>query len=206
MFDTVMQIQQTDMSDPEKSKDVIARIHLLVNAFDTHAHHEDHFVFNAAEIHAPSLIAEFEQEHEKDHQLSNEIRSLLAAYEIAEDKFGAGRALYYAVNEFVAFNLQHTNKEETILNEVLWKHYTDGEILDMQRSIERSVSPEEIAMIFEWMVRGINDVELLGWLNAVKREAPEFVLNMILEAGARHLPEARWSRIERALTEGVVAG
>ncbi|GAB2685301.1 hypothetical protein GCM10027037_03480 [Mucilaginibacter koreensis] len=202
LFDTVMQLQQTDLTNIEKSAPAIAQVELLLDLFDAHAYHEDSCILNAAEQHAPAVIKSFESEHETDLELARQLRATVAAYKVATDTFSAGNNIYYALNDFVAFNLKHMNKEEQLLNSVLWQHYTDAEILDMERNIQQCIEPQKMNVYFEWMIKGMNDVELRMWLTAVKSEAPDFVLAGLLQACAHHLPEHRWLALEQQISEG----
>jgi len=197
MCDTIMQLQQTDLADEEKSRPALAQTALMLDFFDTHAWHEDNFVLAAAKEHAPEVMAMFEQEHVEDHLLSDQLREKIEVYGRSENKYEAGRQLYYAVTDFVAFNLRHMNKEEVLLNSILWKHYSDAEILGMERNIQQSVTPEKMLLAIKWMVKGINDTELTHWIDGVKRGAPAVVLQMLLTACETHLPAQRSQRVTR---------
>jgi len=203
LFDTVMQWQQTDMTNSEAAAPVACQVNLLLDIFDAHAHFEDNFIMHPAAHHAPELMADFEAEHETDLQLTNELRTKLGFYHEATDKLAAANEVYYALNDFAAFNLRHMNKEEQLLNRVLWQHYTDADILDMEREIQQRISPDKMPVYFEWMIKGINDTEMLLWLSAVKCEAPDFVLATLLGACAQYLPAERWTKLEHQLSEGV---
>lgn len=195
LFDSVLQLQQTDLTNIDKSKPVLIQIQSLLDLFDSHAWHEDNFVLTAVKEHAPDIIAMFEQEHVEDHRLSEQLQEKITAWWQAEDKYEAGRQLFYALNDFVAFNLRHMNKEEMLLNNILWQHYSDDEILAIERNIQQAVSPDKMQVAIEWMVKGINDEELMHWIGGVKHSAPQPVLQALLAACAKHLPAQRWQRL-----------
>lgn len=199
MFDTILRLQHSHFADPESSRPAIGQVELLLGMMDGHAHHEDNFILHAAEKHAPDLIHEFESEHAIDLSLSNQLREKIAAYWLAEDKSSAGKEIYYALNAFVAFNLEHMNKEEQVLNPVLWSHYTDAELLGIVRAIQQSIPPEELNIGLEWMIKALGDSELLPWLRSVKQEAPAFVFDNLLAAAEKHLPSSRWSVVKEQL-------
>lgn len=201
MFDTVMRLQRADPGDPVGFRQAIEQIELLLELMDGHANHEDHFILHPMEERAPILIQEFESEHVVDLALSAQLRQKIAIYHEADDKEEVGRQLYYALNAYVAFNLQHMNKEEQQLNQVLWAHYSDQELLGVVQKIKQSVRPDEMKIVFEWMVKGLNNVELLQWLNALKRQAPAFVLRMVVDACCEYLPAARWQPIKASVGE-----
>ncbi|MBS1662366.1 MAG: hemerythrin domain-containing protein [Bacteroidetes bacterium] len=199
MFDSVLQLQRADLSDPENTRPAITRIELLLGMMDGHAHHEDHFILHAAEKHAPALIQEFENEHVTDLALTGQLREKIAAYWQAEDKPNAGKEIYYALNDFIAFNLEHMNKEEQVLNLVLWEHYTDAELFGMVQNIQRSIAPAEMDIAAEWMIKGMGNAELLPWFKAVKQEAPPFVFDNLMSIAEKHLAPSRWSQVQAQL-------
>lgn len=199
MFDTVMILQQTDMQDPATAPIVLEQAELLLNIFDAHAHYEDTYILAAAQRFNPAMVEEFESEHVTDLQLTENLRRQISAYQNAImpwDKYYIGFNLYYALNDFVAFNLKHMNKEEQLLNEMLWKNFTDEQIIDMERRIQQEIPADKVFTYFKWMVKGINDSELHQWLKTVKEEAPEFIFNALVEECRINLPASRFSRVE----------
>ncbi|MFD0792724.1 hemerythrin domain-containing protein [Mucilaginibacter litoreus] len=205
LFDTVMQIQQTDMSNAEAAAPVLEQTELLLHLFDSHAYHEDTCILSAAEQHSPQVIKDFESEHETDLALSNSLRQKVTDYRLGQSdaaRYVAGYNLYYALNDFVAFNLKHMNKEEQLLNTILWTNYTDAEILGMEHQIQQQIEPEKMLTYFKWMIKGINNTELIIWLNAVKAHAPDFVFNALLETCQQNLPQDRWAVVEQQISEG----
>ncbi|HVU93588.1 MAG TPA: hemerythrin domain-containing protein [Puia sp.] len=205
MFDTVLRLQRSDLGNVEESLPAIRQVGLLLQLMDGHAHHEDHFILHPIEEKAPAFILEFEGEHVTDLALGKQLREMIEAWHGAEDKREAGSRLYYALNAFVAFNLNHMNKEEHELNQLLWRHYSDADILGMVRRIQQSVPPEEMRIVAEWMIQGLNNPEILQWLGAVKQEAPEFVYQSLIATCERILPASRLESIRSGLKESQVA-
>lgn len=198
MFDTVSAMQQTDMAKPADAQAVIAQTELLLDTFDSHADHEDTYILALAKQYDATLIDEFESEHHIDLHLTEELRKGVAAYRDAltpAAKIQTGNALYYALNAFVAFNLTHMNKEEQQLNQLLWANFSDEEIMAMEHRIVENISPDNMAIISKWMIKGGNNTELNSWLDAVKASAPDFVYNGLLQACGAFLPTARYAQI-----------
>lgn len=199
MFDTIMKVQHADLSDAEASRPAIEQVEILLDQMDDHADHEDNFILHPAGTHAPELAQEFESEHVIDLHLSNQLREKIDIYRRSKDKLTAGKDIYYALNAFVAFNLQHMNKEEQVLNKVLWQNYSDIELQTIVRNIQQSIPPEKTAFMMEWMIKGMNDVELAQWFNAVQTEAPDFIFNALCSAAEKNLPPPRWKRLDGSL-------
>jgi hypothetical protein len=167
-------LQQADLSDPQ-SVSVIEQVDLLLVLFESHARNEDHFFNEPLEQSHPEVAKLFEKEHEEDHRLGVVISGLTDSWKKAgkkEKRAEIGKHLFYAFNEFVAFNLYHMNKEEIKLNEVLWREYSDVSIKATEQALVQSISPEKMAVYAKWMVRGANNAEILKWLDEVKEICP----------------------------------
>lgn len=209
LYDTSLALQQTHFADGEESETALEKVRMAVDVFDKHAVHEDSFILPAIQQYEPSLADAFEQEHEKDHALSESLRGLLTVYRYAiktEVKIETGRAINKAFIGFMIFNLEHMAKEETVLNKVLWRYYSDAEIMALNQKIVASIPPEEMAFTSAWMMRGMSNTEISGWLKAVEKNAPEPVFTMLFSIAERELPGDRFRKVTENLTEGTMVG
>lgn len=206
LYDTGLALQLTDFTDNHESEAALKKLDLVLDTFLKHAAHEDHFILPVVEKHSKELMQEFDQEHEKDEFMTHRLHSLVNAFRQSSSdqaKMENGEKIFRAFNEFIAFNLYHMNKEEEKLNAILWSHYTDEQILDIQRELVKSITPEENMVVSQWMMRGISDPEIVNWLKAIKNEAPYFVFQGIIGLAEQVLPAARWSKIQSGLSEGL---
>src|SRR5436190_8353061 len=138
LYETASELQRTDFNSEEEVTSLLANITTVVDVFDKHAYNEDHFVFPAVEQYEPSVVDSFEQEHVRDHELSTQLRTLINIYSSLtadEERIQLGSALRKAFVDFLAFNLVHMAKEEDIINNLLWRYYTDDQI----RAIEKQI-------------------------------------------------------------------
>jgi quinol monooxygenase YgiN len=207
LYDTSLTLQQTYFGDAEEAETALEKVRIAVDVFDEHAAHEDHFVLPAIQQYEPSLVDAFEQEHEKDHALSERLRGLLAVYRHAiktEVKIETGQAINQAFIDFMIFNLEHMAKEETMLNKVLWRYYSDAEILAINQRIVASIPPQEIAIASAWMMRGMSNMEISGWLKGVEENAPEPVFTQLFSIAEKELPNDRFRKVLENLTEGTM--
>ena len=152
--------------------------------------------------------------HQEGHlskRLGHEITGLIAEFDNLTDAGSRvihGIKLQQAFHEFVGFNLYHMNVEEKEINQALWSNYTDDQIHEIERKILAHITPEESSYAAKWMVLGLNNAELTGWLSAVKKTAPQPVADGLLKLAAKELPVERWASIEEALCveETVIVG
>lgn len=207
LYDTSLTLQQTYFGEVEEAETALEKVRIAVDVFDKHADHEDHFVLPAIQQYEPSLVDAFEQEHEKDHALSERLRGLLTVYNHAiktEVKIETGHAINKAFIEFMIFNLEHMAKEEAVLNKVLWRYYSDAEIMAISQRIIASISPEETVVTSAWMMRGMSNTEISAWLKAVEKNAPEQVFTQLFSIAEKELPNDRFRKVLENLTEGTM--
>lgn len=203
LYETALKIQQTDMSQAEAAEPVISQIEEVLFLFESHAHGEDHYFNEPLEKTNPEVATLFEKEHIEDHRLANVLSSLIASYKQAntsQARAERGKHLFYAFNEFIAFNLYHMNKEEIELNAALWDRYSDSEIKSIEQTLVQNIPPQKMAQYAKWMFRGINDKELIHWLDEVRRFAPPPVFEMLIAIAEVELSQQRFATISDQLT------
>jgi len=207
MYDTAMALQHSDYINSEETEKALEKVEIVLAVFEDHASHEDNYVLPAVTKYFKHLAVEFESEHETDEMLAHRLRNLMVVYSYAvsgDARQEAGEAIYKAFNEFIAFNLYHMNKEEDKLNKAMWEKYTDEEILDIQKTIVQNVSEHMRVIENTWMMRGINDPEIVKWLTGVKNSAPDFIFQGLLKLAEKELSLKRWMNVKDALTEGAM--
>ena len=198
LYDTALAIQHTDFTQPLEATQTMEKVEKVLDFFDEHALHEDQFILPSIEKYNKELVDNFEKEHVTDHKLANNLRNLKQVLDSSyhpETRFNIGREIFYLFNEFVAFNLDHMNREEEHLNKVLWDHYSDEEILVFERNIVNSLAPDKLFEESKWMMRGINNAEVISWLDGLKNGAPEFVFQAMLQLAMQELPVDRWLQV-----------
>lgn len=207
LYHTATELQRTDFNKQEEAEAALANITTVVDLFDKHAYHEDNQVFSAVQQYEPSVVDSFEQEHVKDHELSEKLRTLInifSSLEKDEEKMQLGSAVRKSFVEFLAFNLEHMAKEEDIINNLLWRYYSDREIHAIEQQIISAQTPEATALVWKWMLRGLSNTEITSWLKAVEKNAPEFVFNNLFATAEKELPKHRFRLILEGLTEGAM--
>ena len=204
LYETGSELQRTDFNSGEEVTSLLANITTVVDVFDKHAYNEDHFVFPAVEQYEPSVVDSFEQEHVRDHELSTQLRTLINIYSSLksdEERIQLGSALRKAFVDFLAFNLVHMAKEEDIINNLLWRYYTDEQIRVIEKQIIAIQAPESTAVVWKWMLRGLSNWEITNWLKAVKQSAPEFMFNNLVATAEKELPRDRFQQVVDELGE-----
>jgi hemerythrin-like domain-containing protein len=207
LYQTSSLLQQTDFEVAEESDSALTQLKQVLALFGKHADTEDSLVLPAIEVYEPSVTLLFEEEHAKDHELSNRLRSLINMFHVtsaAEEQSVFGSAIRFSFAEFMIFNLQHMAKEETVLNNLLWNYYTDDQLQGITQLILTNL-PQEIMMQYStWMMRALSNTEIKNWLCQIKNNAPDFVFSSMLALAQAELSGHRWNIIQESITEGAM--
>lgn len=201
LYNTAIRLQQTDYSQPE-ALEIVAQLEQVLVYFNEHAENEDQFILPHIRKHKAQLIDELEKDHDVDHSLTHALFGFISEWKEASSSVlreTIGQRIAFAFSEFIAFNLYHMNKEEHVLIYLLWKHYTDGEIRQMEDQILHSIPPQTLLAESRWMMRSINDKEMIGWLSAIKQGAPAEVFDTFLQMANEELPATRLANVHAAL-------
>lgn len=207
LYETALQLQRTDFLQTDEAGQVLESLQLVAKLFDRHAHTEDNYIFPLVEAYEPSVTDAFEQEHTKDHllsQLLQESMKLFAAADTGNERLEAGRMIQSAYNKFLLFNLEHMLKEEEILNPIIWHYYRDEELHDVTKNIIAGMPAEYMQPFNECMLRGLNNLEIGYWLKGVEQQAPPAVFQQLCQIAAQELPAQRWRKLLNGMADGVV--
>lgn len=202
LYNTALTIQQTSFSDPLEAEMALEKIEDILYLFEQHAHHEDNMVFSAIADKEPDLVDSFEKEHVTDLKLSNRMKNLINIYrnlQFAEERIEAGSAIHKAFVEFMIFNLEHMAKEEEQINQALWKHYTDLQLMEINARIVASIPPDEMGCTSRWMLRSISNSDAINWFAGMQRNAPAHVFASMMELAENEIPADRFRKIAKEL-------
>ncbi len=194
LYETGLLLLHTDFAIADEAVKAMEQLTELLELFDKHADTEDYFVLPLLEQFEPSVSCIFEEEHVQDHALSNKLRKLHILFQEADNEYArteTGSAIRVSFVEFMVFNLDHMAKEENVINHLLWKYQTDEQLRQVTQQILAKIGPAEMFRTAKWMMRGLNNTEIIIWLNEVKANAPGFVFNNLMEILDAELPEQR---------------
>ncbi|TCZ72993.1 hemerythrin domain-containing protein [Flaviaesturariibacter aridisoli] len=201
LFDTAQLLQQTDFSNEDAASAALDAVRETILLFETHAAHEDRYILPAVADYEPSVADCFAREHAEDHRIGCELLAAAEAVTVADAaaRAGCGVALQQAYRSFLAFNLQHMDKEERILNDLLLRYYTVAQVMGMQFRIVQSTPPWIHDRIAHWMLLGNNEADTVQWLKTVAAGAPQLTYDTLLQKAEALLPPARWASLRRRL-------
>lgn len=207
LYHASITVQHTDFTQVAQATKTITLLEELVNFFEAHAHKEDTQVFPLIAAAAPELVADFEAQHEKDHELGEELVDALhdCRNAVADlEKKLAGRKLQRALNAFTAFNLTHMNAEETVVLDVLHREYTDAQLLEREQQIVASLTPAEKAFSGYWMLKGLALNEIIDWYKKIQAATPPFVFDEFMQLAENALSTEKLKTLQQSLNFSLV--
>jgi Hemerythrin HHE cation binding domain len=202
LYDTALTLQQTYFADREEAAFALEKVNEVVFAFEQHGMHEDTILMPVIEKYDPETIASFEQEHVNDRSMGEKLKHLQRIYNAArtsEERVIAGSAISKEFRDYMIFNLEHMQREEIALNDLLWNHYSDEELLIIHDRIIETIPPAEMAASARWMMEGINKEEAKRWLQGVKETAPDVVFESLFDLTENHLPQRFRKEVQEAV-------
>jgi len=205
LYDTALTLQQTHFADNDQADTAVKKVRTTAEMINAHTAHEDHFIFPAIQEYEPSLVDVFTMEHLKNHSLSEKLVDSLVAHNHAikpESKIETGQAIVRAFQEFMVYNLEHMTNEESVLNEILWRYYSDEEIEAISNRIVRSRRHDEEIVTTAWIMRGLSNTEISNWLKAVENTASWPVFAQLYSIAEKELPNDRFRKVLEIFSRG----
>ena len=207
LYDTALTLQQTHFTEIDQSYTAAKKVRTALEIFSANAAHKNHFVLPAIQEYEPSIADLFRMEYEMDHVMSRKLEELLVGHNHAvrpELKTETGLAISKAFQEFMVCNLEHMSKEEAVLNEILWRYYSDAEIESISRRIARARQHDEATVTNAWIMRGLSNTEISNWLKAVESTAPGPVFAQLFNTAEKELPDDRFRKVLEIFTRGTM--
>jgi iron-sulfur cluster repair protein YtfE (RIC family) len=201
-------LQHTDFGNLYHTGATLSLLEEMVDLFEQHAHAEDTLVFPMIADHSPNVVLHFEQQHEKDHSLMQDLFQCMEQCRKASGSFERtvmGRILQRCLSEFMSFNLTHMTQEESIVLPVIWQYYTDEEIQEKHLAVTASFSQEKKERMGYWMLKGLNEQEIITWFEGLQKNTTPAVFNRYMQLAAAALPPEKFRQLSEILMGGFVA-
>lgn len=208
LYNSASLLQQTDFGQAVQRDATTRQLTEVLDLFDKHAATEDHWILPAIAQYEPAVTNLFAEEHIKDHELGEKLRSIIKGLQEAgsiKDHETWGAVLRPVFIEFMIFNLEHMAKEEDVLNRLLWRYFSDEELQGITQKILGYLPPETLQQYSAWMIRGLSNNEIIGWLKDVKATAPDFVYEGLKMIAEKELSQQRWNFIRQSIGERALA-
>ena len=165
-----------------------------------HAKDEEADIFPDVAKRGNQLVATLIEEH---HELVRREVSLaqsghaLISIQSPEGRVEAGKRLNQSANELFAAYISHMNREETELVPWIREHFSDAEIVAMQRITRGKLPPDRMFAILRWMLPSLNVRELSSVISDAKASAPPQAFKAVTDLCEARVDPARWGEVKR---------
>jgi hypothetical protein len=197
----LLDVGRTDWRDAEDRTYMVGAVRELLGVAHTHLEQENLFIHPAMEARKPGCTRYIVDEHVGQLFAIDVLFDLVDAIETAPlpNTPEAGQRLYRELAVFVAENFEHMAFEESEHNRVLWEHYSDDEIMDIERRIVGSVPPDRMSLMLGWMLPHLNPSERATMLSTLRQVTPVESFQRVLGTLRGQLPTKDWSKLTLAL-------
>lgn len=202
MCDTLVKLGALDPHDATEGAAVLGQVRELLAFSRGHLEHENDFVHPAMEARSPGSSAGTGEDHVGHEKAIRRLELGLEAAKGANPGPGreaALRRLYRDLAGFVGENLLHMGEEERGNTAVLWNHYSDEELLAIERELVASTGPDEQRLVLSWMLPALNRGERARKLAGIRAAAPEPVFRQMIGLARMRLPAGDFRRLEQDL-------
>jgi hypothetical protein len=208
IYELGKELQTTDFTDEHATEVMVSRLKedlgsassaCVICLLHQHAGLEDGYVFPDVRKFEPKMVDTLLDEH---RQVVGKIAGVwkvadeLKALRDREERIEMGDKLNRTVNDLFALYLTHLNGEELTLVPAMWKHFSDEQILAMQRKIVGSLTAERATQWNNWLFPSLNINELTGMFMALKKSAPAPVLQNMTRIAEEMLGKDRWVELK----------
>ena len=198
LFNAGARIQQTDFTKTKQADAAIDIVKQTTRSFLYHLSKEDNILYHSVVLYAPYIVAMIEQTNIKDEKLARSIDKLIEQYKDLATKnemISFGLQLQAAFFEFTAAVLQHMNKEETVVNELLWSNYTDPQLVALEVEMLKQSTPEACTWYTGKILKELSNSEILIWINGIAEHASSNIIEKLISTTQKVLPIDRWQMI-----------
>ena len=199
LFDAGARIQQTDFTKSKQANAAIEMVKQSTRSFLYHLSKEDKIIYHSVVLYAPYIVAMIEQTNLKDQALAESIDKIIDQQKDQDTKkemIAFGHQLQAVFFEFTAAVLQHMNKEETVINEILWSNYSDKQLIGMEVEMMKQASSSESTWYTGKILKELSNREILMWVDIIKEHATPFMLKKLISTARIVLPINRWQMIK----------
>lgn len=184
LFDLTVAVGATDCATLDGRGDVVARTERVVALLHTHHGHEDAFIQELIQEHAPLLAEIVESGHEETEHDLVELDDRLARLAAATggEAVAAGLDLYRFLALFTARYLAHMALEEGAVMQVLRDSMTVGQLFEVEMRLRGSVAPPLMVEFMAVMLPAMNPAERTAMLGGMHAGAPAEVFGLFRAA------------------------
>ena len=199
IYNAASNLQSADFTEEKEIENLLTSLRHDLDLLHEHAVNEDNIIFPEIADEEPQMIEVLNEEHKK---LGSKLNNLLVLIEKTEqsnsieERMLLGNSLNSLFNDFIADYLAHMNHEEATVLEASFKYLTDEELIAIRTRIQTQIPSERYKTWLHWMLKSLNNSELIGLLGGMKSSAPPQVFESVLNTAQAIVNNQRWTNIK----------
>jgi len=194
----------TDFSDADQVNTLHQTGRHLFHLLTEHAEIEDNILLAALEQRCPGAAHQNIAEHtiieSQQARLEEMLENIAGQARRGEPVEVLAEQFYYDLNRFHSAYLLHMLEEEEETQHLLWKHFTDAELLEMTKQAVASIPPDAMLLWVHYAAPAMDHAGRLQWMRGMKAGAPEVFFKQVMETLRSVLPTADFVRLEGELS------
>ena len=191
MSDALVRLGRVDLDDVTHRAEVLGVVANLLDLCREHLEHENNFLHTAMEKVAPGSSCACADDHEHHvsaiEHLKTRLDDAAAADPLVRER--AFKVLYRLLASFVAENFAHMEVEESINTELLWRHYSDADLLAIEHQIHAHIKPERMMTWLRWILPNVTRQQRAVMMRGMQAGMPPELFGGVLEMVKPHLTE-----------------
>lgn len=202
IYNAGSKIQSADFTDIIETKNLLISLKQDMELLHEHAVHEDNIIFPEIQDEEPEMIKVLNEEHKTLEEKLNRINNLIGDFEkVSEEneRLELGLELNNLFNDFSANYLAHMNHEETTVLEASFKYLEDDELVAIRTRIQQQMQPERYKIWLNWMLKSLNNSELIGLLGGMKAGTPPYIFQNVIDVASSVINNQRFKKIQEAI-------
>jgi hypothetical protein len=201
LFSTSRTVGLADFDDEADVEEALAAVDRMISLLHEHRENEDKYVHPPAESRIPGITEKFVEDHDENITLSDEVqgiaRQILGAG--GADRVALGIELHEKLNAYIGIYLGHLHREETVMQQALWDHFTDEELIAIDMEIVANVPPPVMADFMTEICSSYSPSEIAPILGSIKANAPAEFAQFALKTAEEGLPPRSWEKVKASL-------
>ncbi|NRF66158.1 hypothetical protein HLB44_04105 [Aquincola sp. S2] len=204
MTETLARVGRLDVNDRHELTTALNEVDALLRLARLHLAHENQYVHAAIEACQPGATQAIGEEHVEQIETMDGLHAEAQALANLPTTPAALR-LYQHLVRFVAESFDHMLAEETELNPLLWSHYRDEQLLEIEQRIADATTPTDRALLLRWLVPAITPIERAWRFAQLQRQLKTADFDAALVTAQSVLDARAWNKLKWALGLNAVA-
>jgi hypothetical protein len=191
MSDALVRLGRVDLDDAAHRTEALAAVADLLNLCREHLEHENNFLHTAMEKVVPGSSRACADDHAHHVSAIAQLKTRLDDAAVADPlvRERAFKVLYRLLASFVSENFAHMAIEESTNTELLWRHYSDADLLAIEHQIHAHIKPERMMTWLRWILPNVTRQQRAIMMRGMQAGMPPELFGGVLDMVKPHLSE-----------------